>query len=96
MPKFYVGLILIFTSFFATAMPKITVTHQRTPDNYAQAKVTNETGLELLCYVAIDGYKIKFILAPNQESQWYKATDTRFNHENFSVWCDYLSLHKDR
>ncbi len=84
-------LLVLCTKVFA--MPKITIKHQRTVDNFAQIQVKNETKEKLICHVAIDGHKIKFRLMPFQPSIWYKATDVRFNHKNFSVWCDYLSLH---
>lgn len=92
MKKLAIYLLLIL-SFTTLAAPKITVKHQRSADNYARVQVSNETNAELLCHVAIDGHKIKFKLKPFQTSQWYKATDTRFNHEHFSVWCDYLDLY---
>ncbi len=88
-----VWLTLLFISPAALTMPKITVTHQRTVDDYAQIQVTNDTNKKLACSIAIDGYKIKFRLMPQLSSIWYKATDKRFNHTHFSVWCDYLALH---
>ncbi|QBG36245.1 hypothetical protein [Litorilituus sediminis] len=88
----YLLLLIAFTTF---AAPKITVKHQRSADNYARVQVSNETNAKLLCHVAIDGHKIKFKLQPFQTSQWFKATDSRFNHEHFSVWCDYLDLHPE-
>lgn len=75
------------------AMPKFSVQHQRSAQNLAEIQVTNQTIETLVCYVAIDGHKIYFRLPPYQPSQWYKATDTRFNFSNFSTWCDYLYLH---
>lgn len=88
---FYFICVVISTS--AIAQPKVTVQHQRSIDNLAEIQISNQTSKELICYVAIDGYKLYFRLLPNQPSQWYKATDTRFNYTNFSTWCDYLSLH---
>ena len=60
-------------------------------ENFARVKVFNETREALLCYVSIDGYKIRFRLSPRGQSIWYKATDTRFNYTDFHTWCDYLS-----
>jgi len=86
---------LILFSGFTLAMPKISIKHQRTADDYAQIQVVNEINLPLICHVAIDGHKIRFQLKPHNASKWYKATDKRFNYEHFSVWCDYLSLHPE-
>ena len=80
-------------SISAIARPKTTVQHKRNANNFAEIQVTNNTIEPLICYMAIDGHKIYFRLQANQPSQWYKATDTRFNFSNFSTWCDYLSLH---
>jgi len=77
----------------AVATPKITIKHKRSADNFAQVQIINETTKKLLCYVAIDGHKIKFKLNERQKSKWYKATDSRFNHQNFSTWCDYFNMH---
>ncbi|MGL1958970.1 MAG: hypothetical protein OCD00_16830 [Colwellia sp.] len=86
-------LLILLLSVSAIAMPKILVKHKRTLDNFAQIQVINETAEKLICYVAINGKKIKFRLNARQYSKWYKATDTRFNYKHFSTWCDYLSLH---
>ncbi|MCI2282480.1 hypothetical protein L3081_02545 [Colwellia sp. MSW7] len=67
--------------------------HQRSATNLAEIQITNQTSKALICYVAIDGHKLYFHLPANRPSQWYKATDTRFNYANFSTWCDYLSLY---
>ena len=88
------GLTVIFLlAFEVNAMPKIKIVHDRNTQDYARVRVTNETREELLCYVAIDGYKIKFRLPPLNSSKWYKATDTRFNASHFSIWCDYMDLY---
>ncbi len=91
--NFFLFIILLVVSSSAIARPKIFVKHQRNAENYAEIQVTNQTGKVLICYVAIDGHKIHFKLPPRQPSIWYRATDIRFNHKNFSTWCDYLSLH---
>lgn len=75
------------------AAPKVTVKHHRNAQNLAEIQVTNQTIEKLICYVAIDGHKIFFRLPARLPSKWYVATDERFNHANFSTWCDYLSLH---
>jgi hypothetical protein len=87
------SVLILATSVFA--QPKFRLHHQRDAQNLAQIQVINETIDPLLCYVAIDGYKIYFRLLPRESSIWYKATDTRFNYSNFSTWCDYLSLHPE-
>lgn len=85
-------MLLVF-SISLSAQPKFLVQHQRSVKNLAEIQVTNKTNEALICYVAIDGHKIYFRLQAMQPSQWYKATDTRFSNNNFSTWCDYLSLH---
>jgi len=85
--------ILFLLSTSALAMPKINVKHQRNIKGFAEIQVSNATMENLICYVAIDGYKILFRLKAIESSKWYTATDIRFNHTNFSVWCDYLKLH---
>ncbi len=87
---FFIALLL---STSALAMPKINVKHQRNIKDFAEIQVSNATMENLICYVAIDGYKIFFRLKAIETSKWYTATDKRFNHTNFSVWCDYLKLH---
>lgn len=85
--------ILFFFTSSVFAMPKINVKHQRNIKGFAEVQVSNQTMVELICTVAIDGYKIPFKLKAMEYSRWYTATDVRFNHTNFSIWCDYLSLH---
>ncbi len=91
--KIFLYFILLVFSTSVIAMPKIVVNYQRNAKNLAEIQVTNQTIKKLICYVAIDGHKKYFRLQPKQSSQWYKATDTRLNYNNFSTWCDYLSLH---
>ncbi|TMM45799.1 hypothetical protein FCS21_07805 [Colwellia ponticola] len=83
--------LLLTTS--VSAMPRIDVKHQRNINGFAEIQVSNATTENLICHVAIDGYKILFRLQGMGYSKWYTATDKRFNHTNFSVWCDYLKLH---
>ena len=91
--KFILCLILLVLSFASIAKPKISLKYQRNAKNLAEIQVINQTTEALLCYVAIDGHKIKFKLRSRQSSKWYRATDPSFNHQSFSTWCDYLSLH---
>jgi len=91
--KIFICFILLAVNTAILAAPKVTVKHQRNGKNLAEIQLTNHTIEKLICYVAIDGYKIYFRLPPQRPSQWYVATDVRFNHSNFSTWCDYLSLH---
>ena len=91
--KLFVYCMFLAYSTLVSARPKILVQHQRSLDNLAKIQVTNQTVETLICYVAIDGHKIYFRLQAQQPSQWYKATDIRLNHSNFSTWCDYLYLH---
>jgi hypothetical protein len=83
-------LLILLMTFEVISAPKITIKHQRNAEGFAQIQITNESMEKLICYIAIDGHKIKFRLMPIQPSKWYTATDTRFNHQNFSVRCDYL------
>lgn len=85
------SLLIVLMSQAVSAKPKILVKHQRNQYNLAQVQITNQTSKKLRCFVAIDGYKIKFKLPPRLPSKWYQATDPRFNHKSFSVQCDYLN-----
>lgn len=83
------------TSFMSQATPNIETVFDKNNEQFARAKVINKTNRELACYLAIDGYKIRFRLPAFQHSQWYKATDRRFNHKDFSTWCDYIEQHPE-
>ena len=87
---FFLPLMLALTATTCFASPNIETVFGKTNEQFVRAKVVNKTKRELACYLAIDGYKIKFRLPPFQASKWYKATDQRFSHENFSTWCDYI------
>ncbi|GAA6171275.1 hypothetical protein NBRC116592_09450 [Colwellia sp. KU-HH00111] len=89
----FIFIILLLFSSSVAAFPKISVQHQRSIENLAEIQVTNQTDKTLICYVAIDGHKLFFRLQPQQASLWYTATDPRFNHSQFSTWCDYLVLY---
>jgi len=88
-------LLLLAFSLTSIAKPKFLVKHQRNAKNLAEIQLINQTAKALICYVAIDGHKIRFRLQPRQPSKWYQATEPSFNHKNFSAWCDYLSLHPE-
>ena len=91
--KIIICFILLAVNTAIHAAPKIMVKHHRSAKNLAEIQVVNQTIENLICYVAIDGHKIYFRLPARQPSKWYIAADERFNHTNFSTWCDYLSLH---
>jgi len=91
--KIFICFMLLAVNTAIHAAPKVMVKHHRNAKNLAEIQVINQTIEKLVCYVAIDGYKVYFRLAARQPSKWYLATDERFNHTNFSTWCDYLSLH---
>jgi len=90
--SFIFFLLFLFTT-SALAMPKIKVKHQRNIKGFAEVQVSNDTMENLICHVAIDGHKVLFRLKAIESSRWYVATDIRFNHTHFSIWCDYLELH---
>lgn len=75
------------------AQPKTSVEHGRSLDGFARVRINNLITQELACYVAIDGYKVKFRLPALNTSRWITTTDTKFDHSNFSTWCDYLTFH---
>ena len=77
----------------AEARPNTTTKYSKNLNGYVRAKIVNEMTRALACYVAIDGYKIKFRLAPRRASKWYSATDTAYKYTDFSTWCDYIELH---
>jgi len=85
--------VLLAFSINIAAMPNISIKHIKSIDGYSKIMVTNKTVKRLDCYVAIDGYKIKFSLNGKQSSQWYKATDKKFTAANFSARCDYTPPH---
>lgn len=92
--KFLVLLCLLFI-FSAQSTPQIQIEHGVTLDGFAQIKITNSTTKDLACYVAIDGYKIKFVLHRRAQSKWYKTTDKRFSYDSFSTWCDYIDFYPE-
>lgn len=75
------------------AKPNIYVEHSHTQAGYAKSRVKNNTIKDLACYMAIDGYKIKYVLPALSISRWFIATDKAFNHTHFSTWCGYLTLY---
>ena len=87
------GVILLIISPFSWGKPKITTTFNVNEAGFTQVKIKNETFKGLACFVAIDGFKKKFQLRPRSSSPWVTATDTRYNYQNFSTWCDYLDIH---
>ncbi|WP_019029336.1 hypothetical protein [Colwellia piezophila] len=91
--KIFAFFMVLLFSLNSLAMPKIAVKHQRNIKGFAEIQVSNATMENLICHVAIDGHKILFRLKAIEVSKWYVATDIRFNHTHFSVWCDYLKLH---
>lgn len=82
-------------SFATHALPKIHVEHRTNGQDIPSVKVTNKTALTLACYVAVDGYKKRFILQPYNASSWFSATDNSYNHTQFSTWCDSLEFHPE-
>lgn len=91
--KLFALITALLFSFSALSMPKIAVKHQRNAKGFAQVQVSNSTMENLICHVAIDGNKVLFRLKAIEYSRWYTATDIRYTHTNFSIWCDYLKLH---
>ena len=91
----FITLIACISMFSCTVFskPKITTFFEKTATGFIKAKIKNESAEKLACYIAIDGHKKKFRLSGNMESKWYAATDKRFTHKNFSIWCDYLEFY---
>lgn len=92
MTKYFFAALIIFSP-VSLALPKVTVTFDKSSDGFARVRIKNETFVPLACFVAIDGHKIKFQLRAKSTSRWVTATDKRFNYRNFSTWCDYLEIH---
>jgi hypothetical protein len=94
-------IIIFFTAFIFSitsivhAKPKTKTMYGHNADGFAQVKIKNNTTESLACYIAIDGYKIKFRLPALRQSKWYTATDKGFSYSNFSTWCGFLSLHPE-
>lgn len=93
MLRWCVLLCLIFINDHAFAMPDIRVEHGKSLEGYARLRIINNTTRPLACYVAIDGYKKRFVLGALKPSIWYKATNMAYNYKHFSTWCDYLEFH---
>jgi hypothetical protein len=87
MIKYIFAFLLLTFSQYGFTKPYITTKFKLDNNNHTQLQVTNKESYKLLCYVAIDGYKIYFYLKPKQKSIWYRATDKRFNHTHFSTKC---------
>lgn len=77
----------------AYARPKYDAKMRLDANKFTEAQLTNNTIRDLACYVAIDGYKRKFKLPARTSSRWFKATDVRYKHTDFRIWCDFLDLH---
>lgn len=77
------------------AKPKTKTIYGTSLDGFARVKIKNNTTENLACYIAIDGFKVKFRLPALRESKWYTSTDKRFSYRNFSTWCDYLTSHPE-
>ncbi len=93
--KKYLCLFFLLFSPLIFALPKISVSYGETFDGFSRVKIKNETLVPLACFVAIDGHKTKFQLRARSTSDWFTSTDTRFNYQNFSTWCDYLDIHPE-
>ena len=87
------SILLILISFTNHALPKFKVLKNKNAQGISRIKLTNETNSTLACFIAIDGYKKKFILGPFNDSKWYAATDIRFNHTDFRTWCNLLEFY---
>lgn len=82
-------LIFALPSFILSAMPNITTEYGINLEQKVRAKVINKTNKDIVCYLAIDGHKLKFKLGPYQQSRWYNATDVRYKYTDFSTWCGF-------
>jgi hypothetical protein len=91
---FFAALVLFITN-IVHAKPKTKTIYGRSLDGFSRVKIKNNTNNGLACYVAINGYKVKFRLLALRESKWYTATDKAFGYRSFSTWCDYLNLHPE-
>lgn len=93
--RLLLGLLLgLFTSSIFAA-PHIAINNGRNNDGFARVQVVNKSGRDLACYVSINGYKMRFHLPIATSSKWYKATDIRFQHTDFSSWCGYIENHPE-
>ena len=91
----YIFMLFLLSSFDSSARVKIKIEHGASLDGFAQIRVVNEMTRDLACYVAVDGYKMKFRLPALTPSIWYKVTDKRFDHNSMSTWCDFIALHPE-
>lgn len=89
----FIILLIVSSASWGWGRPRITISYGETGEGFSQVQIKNETSAILACYVAIDGFKTRFQLGSKSRSNWINATDTRFNYQNFSTWCDYLELY---
>jgi hypothetical protein len=91
----FLAVFVLFVTNMAQAKTKTKTIYGRNLDGFTQVKVKNNTTESLACFVAIDGFKVKFRLPAFRQSKWYTASDKRFSYKNFSTWCDFLTLYPE-
>jgi len=91
----FFAVFVLFVTNMVQAKPKTKTIYGRNLDGFPQVKVKNNTTESLACFVAIDGYKVKFRLPASGQSKWYTASDKRFSYKSFSTWCDFLTLYPE-
>jgi hypothetical protein len=85
-----VTVILLFVALHTEAKPHTSTVYSKSLDGHVRVKILNEMTRTLACYVAIDGYKIKFRLTPMHVSKWHSATNKAHKYSDFSTWCGYI------
>ncbi len=93
--RYTLTLLLSLSTFNVFSAPHIAINNGRNNDGFARVQIVNKSGTSLACYVSINGFKMRFHLPQATTSKWYKATDTRFQHTDFSSWCGYMENHPE-
>ncbi|WP_426359181.1 hypothetical protein ACPUVO_02740 [Pseudocolwellia sp. HL-MZ19] len=93
--QFFYFTFLSLMAFSVIALPRVNIEHMTSVQGVPSVKVSNQTSLTLACYVAIDGYKRKFVLQAFGSSKWFSASSNQYKHSNFSTWCDALEFYPD-
>ena len=88
MTKYFLYLMLLLITTIVDAKPMYETEFDVTIEQITRVRVINNSQAQLDCYVAIDGYKIKFVVRPKGVSRWYKATDSRLSYSDFSISCE--------
>lgn len=87
------AVILLFVVFHSEAKPHTSTVYSKNLEGHVRVKIINEMSRTLACFVAIDGYKMKFRISALHASKWYSATHKSYKYTDFSTWCGDIKLY---